>query len=92
MAESAALPDGWEQTLERSDFDSRMDREYTTFNFVHSATGQKVIINDVQEPNGFEGWGYLVHVTGPEFGELDLVEDLSTARTVAREFMEDHPN
>lgn len=92
MAESAALPDGWEQTLERSGFDPRMDREYTTVNFVHAPSGQKVIINDVQEPNGFGGWGYLVHVTGPEFGELDLVEDLSTAQEVAHEFMEDHPN
>lgn len=92
MPELVALPDEWEQTIERSDFDSFMDREYTTVVFVHPSTGQKVIINDVQEPNGFGGWGYLVHVNGPAYGELDLVDDLQTARDVAREFMEDYPN
>jgi hypothetical protein len=92
MPESVVLPSGWEQTLERSHFDSFMEREYTTVVFIHPSTGQKVIINDVQEPNGFEGWGYLVHVTGPEYGELDLVDDLQTAREVAYEFMEKHPN
>lgn len=92
MPESVALSDGWEQTLERSIFDSYMDREYTTVAFVHSPTERKVIINDVQEPNSFGGWGYLVHVTDPEYGELGLVEDLQTAREIAHEFMEEHAN
>ncbi|WP_435065762.1 hypothetical protein [Halobaculum sp. EA56] len=92
MPESVVLPDGWEQTLDRSNFDSFMDREYTTVAFVHSPTGRKVIINDVQEPNSFGGWGYLIHVTDPEYGELGLVEDLQTAREIAHEFMEEHPN
>jgi hypothetical protein len=92
MPESVVLPDGWEQTLDRSNFDSFMDREYTTVTFVHSPTERKVIINDVQEPNGFGGWGYLIHVTDSEYGELGLVEDLQTAREIAHEFMEEHPN
>lgn len=92
MPEPVTLPSGWEQTLERSHFDSFMDREYTTITFVHSPTGRKVIINDVQEPNSFGGWGYLVHVTDPKYGELGLVEDLQTARELAHEFIEEHSN
>lgn len=92
MPESVALPGGWERTLERSDFNSFMDREYTTVVFSHSPTGRRVIINDVQEPNDFGGWGYLVHVTDPEYGVLALVEDLPAARTVAHEFIEEHAN
>lgn len=92
MPELVALPGEWEQRFERSHFDPRMDREYTTVAFVHPPTGQRVIINDVQEPNSFGGWGFLVHVTGPVHGELELVEDLQTAQEVAREFMADHSN
>lgn len=87
MPESVPDTGEWELTIERSARDSFVGREYTTIVFAHSPTGQKVMINDVQEPNNFGGWGYLVHVTGPEYGELALVEDLQTAREVADNFM-----
>jgi hypothetical protein len=92
MPESVELPGDWEQTREQSRYDSFMDREYTTLVFTQSATGQDIIINDVQEPNNFEGWGYLVHVTDPAHGEIALVDDLQTAREVAHDFMNTHPN
>ncbi|MFB6202451.1 MAG: hypothetical protein ABEI98_10635 [Halorhabdus sp.] len=90
MPETVSLPGKWEQRLERTESDSVMDREYTTLSFVHPPTEQTVIINEVQEPNSFGGWGYLVHVPDPQYGELDLVDDLRTARDIALEFMDGH--
>ncbi|MFB6075483.1 MAG: hypothetical protein ABEJ89_10765 [Haloarculaceae archaeon] len=91
MSASEAPPGEWTRTIDRSTFDSFMDREYTTVAFVHSPTGQQVIINEVQEPNDFGGWGYLVHVTDSTDGDLALVEDSRAAREIAREFMDEHP-
>jgi len=88
--EAAAPPGDWKLELEQTESDSFMDREYTKLVFVHPPTGRKVIINDVQEPNSFEGWGFLVHVPDPQYGELDLVDDLRTAREVAFDFMDGH--
>lgn len=90
MPETVELPGGWEQELDRIQFDSFMDREYTTLVFTNSLTEQKLMIHDIQEPNSFEGWGYLVHVTDPKHGKLDIVEDLESAREIAVEFMSGH--
>lgn len=90
MPETVSLPGSWEQTVERTEFDPFMDREYTTVIFEHAPTDRRVIVNEVQEPNSFGGWGFLVHVTDPTYGELGLVEDLDAARGLAEDFMETH--
>ncbi|MFT4922954.1 MAG: hypothetical protein ACI8XM_002174 [Haloarculaceae archaeon] len=90
MPETLALPSGWTQSVDRSTYDRFMDREYTTVIFEHASTNRRVMVNEVQEPNNFGGWGYLVHVTDPTQGELGLVNDLETAVGLAEEFMESH--
>jgi len=87
MPELETPPGEWERSLEQSEFDSFMNREYTKIVFTHSPTERKLMINDVQEPNSFGGWGYLIHVNSPEHGELGLVEDLQTAKEIALDFM-----
>jgi len=88
MPGTVALPSGWAQTVDRTEYDRFMDREYTTVVFEHETTGQRVIVSEVQEPNSFGGWGYLVHVSDPAHGQLGLVEDLDTAVGLAEDFME----
>jgi hypothetical protein len=90
MPETLALPSGWTQTVGRSTYDRFMDREYTTVIFEHASTDRRVTVNEVQEPNSFGGWGYLVHVSDPTHGELGLVDDLETAVGLAEQFMESH--
>lgn len=90
MPETLALPGGWEQTFERAAYDRCMDREYTTLIFEQDSTDREVVVNEVQEPNSFGGWGYLVHVTDPRHGELGIVDDLEAARELAMDFMESH--
>jgi len=90
MAESVPQPAGWNCVTEQTRYDPRMDREYTTVTYEHADTGRKVFINDVQEPNGFGGWGYLVRVDGSDYGELGLVEDVESARELAVEFMDEY--
>lgn len=87
MAQSVSVPTGWEVIVDRREHHQVVDREYTTLVYEHPSSKQRVIVNDVQEPNKFGGWGYLVHAQGGETGELDLVEDIETARDVALEFM-----
>jgi len=67
-----------------------MAREYTTVTYEQEGTGQRVIINDVQEPNNFGGWGFLVRADGSDHGELGLIKDIGFARELAREFMEEY--
>lgn len=90
MSKAVSLPGEWEQQFDRVESDSFVDREYTTPVSVHSATGRRVVVSDVQEPNGFEGWRYLVQVLDPQYGELGLVDDLGTARDVAFDFTDSH--
>jgi hypothetical protein len=65
-----------------------MDREYTKIAYQNSNSPCQVFVSNVQEPNKFGGWGYLVWVRGLGGGELGLVEDLDTARELAMEYME----
>lgn len=67
-----------------------MDRGYTTVPYEHADIGRKVFINDVQEPNSFGGWGYLVRADAFDYGELDLVEDIESTRELAVEFIEEY--
>lgn len=90
MAESTSLPTGWNCVTEQTNYDPLMDREYTTVIYEHTDTGRKVFINDVQEPNSFGGWGYLVRADGSDYGELSLVEDIESARDLAMEFMREY--
>ncbi|WP_128906021.1 hypothetical protein [Halorubrum amylolyticum] len=90
MEELATLPAGWDCVTEHTNYDSIMDREYTTVAYEHADTGRKVFINDVQEPNSFGGWGYLVRADGPKYGELGLVEDIESAKELAMEFMNEY--
>ncbi|WP_367176239.1 hypothetical protein [Haloarcula rubripromontorii] len=90
MAESVSLPAGWNCVTDLTRHDSFMDREYTTVTYEQEGTGQRVIITDVQEPNNFGGWGFLVQSDGSDYGELGLVEDIGSARELAREFMEEY--
>jgi hypothetical protein len=87
MQDSESLPEGWTAVTDRTEHQSFIDREYTTITFEHRETGRRVYVNDVQEPNSFGGWGYLVRADGRDHGELGLVEDLESARELAVEFM-----
>jgi hypothetical protein len=87
MQESESLPAGWTSVTDRTKHQSFIDREYTTITFEHRETGRRVYVNDVQEPNSFGGWGYLVRADGHDHGELGLVGDLESARELALEFM-----
>jgi len=87
MQESEPLPAGWISITDRTKHQSFIDREYTTITFEHRDTGRRVYVNDVQEPNSFGGWGYLVRADGRDHGELGLVEDLESARELAVKFM-----
>jgi len=90
MAESVSLPAGWNCITDQMRYDPFMDREYTTVTYEHEGTGQRVIINDVQEPNSFGGWGFLVRADGSDHGELGLIEDIESARELAVEFMQEY--
>lgn len=88
MAQASSLPDGWQCTRDKTRYHSFMDREYTKIAYENSESGQEILISDVQEPNSFGGWGYLVRVLGPDGGELGLVEDVETARELAIDYMQ----
>jgi hypothetical protein len=87
MQESESLPEDWTAVMDRTEHQSFIDREYTTITYEHRETGRRVYVNDVQEPNSFGGWGYLVRADGRNHGKLGLVEDLESARELALEFM-----
>jgi hypothetical protein len=88
MAQTNTTPNGWECTRDETRFDSRMDREYTKIAYQDSTASREVFVSNVQEPNKFGGWGYLVWVRGKGGGELGLVEDLDSARELAIDYME----
>lgn len=92
MGPPKALPGDWEQSVDNTEFSSVVGRAYTTEVFTHPAVEWRIIVNEVQEPNSFGGWGYLVHVTDTRHGDLGLVDDLETARERAVDFMAAHPN
>lgn len=83
---SESLPDGWQCRFENTTYDGNMDREYTRIHYV-SEDGVSVRISNVQEPNSFGGWGYLVWTDIPGREPLALVEALEAAKEEARSFM-----
>jgi len=87
MAQATPVPDGWQCTRDEARYHSFMDREYTTIAYEDAESNRKILISDVQEPNSFGGWGYLVRVLGPDGGQLGLVEDVETARELALDYM-----
>lgn len=87
MSVTTAIPDVWEIVLEETRFEGHNAREYTRIVYQHESGDQYVRISDVQEPNRFGGWGYLVRATGETADGLGLVEDLETAQDRAGAFM-----
>lgn len=73
--------------FDRTVYDSFVDREYTRIGYRRTDGGQELRIFDVQEPNKFGGWGYLVVARGRVAKDLGLVESLEQARELAKEFM-----
>lgn len=81
-----ALPDGWDKQFEKTAYDSGMNREYTRIAY-ESEDGIIVRISDVQEPNSFDGWGYLVRTDELGSGPLGLVADIDDAKELAETYM-----
>lgn len=86
-ANEVQCPNEWMLDFERTVFDSFMNREYTRLRYIHPSTDQAIRINEVQEPDRFGGWGFLVWIRGSEEGELGLVGDIETAKELAFGFM-----
>lgn len=89
------LPDEWTAASARTEYDELMDREYESRLYEHETGNATVSINEVQEPNEFEGWGYRVigEVDADDSGheeKVGLYEDLDDAREGAREYMRDY--
>ncbi len=87
MSVTTAVPDVWEVTLEATRFEDYHAREYTRVVYEYADGHQAVRISDVQEPNSFVGWRYLVRATGDTDERLGVVEDLETAKERATAFM-----
>lgn len=83
------LPDGWTERFEETTYHDHMDREYTKVAY-ESEDGTTVHVSDVQEPNSFGGWGYLIRTDEPGKGSLGLVESLDEAKEVAYSYMREH--
>lgn len=88
------LPDGWTAASARSEYDELVDREYESRRYAHESGDASVSINEVQEPEEFEGWGYQVvgEVDPVEAGQeetVGLFEDLDAAREAAVAYMAD---
>lgn len=86
------LPEGWTAASERTQYDEVMDREFESRRYGHESGDVSVSINEVQEPEEFEGWGYQVTVEhdsaeDPRTERLGLFEDLAGAREVAIDYM-----
>jgi hypothetical protein len=90
MVETHSLPAGWDCVTETVEYEPFMDREYTTIIYEYGSSDLRVFINDVQEPNSFGGWGYLVHANDITHGDLGLVEDIESATELAIELMEEY--
>lgn len=52
--------------------------------------GVTVRISNVQEPNSFGGWGYLVWTDQLTEGNLGLVETLNDAQEIAETYMREY--
>lgn len=87
MAKSAQPPAGWQFVDENVTYDGFMEREFTTITYANSAGDTMLRIRDVQKPNKFGGWGYLVWTAGTVHRELGLVSDLDEAKEIASEYM-----
>lgn len=83
------IPEGWDLVLENESYDSAMGREYTAIAYA-SQDETMVRIVEVQEPNSFGGWGFLVWVPGTNGEKLGLVDSLDEAQDIAFSFMEEH--
>jgi len=81
-----ATPSGW--TVDRDDttYDEFVEMEFTRLAYTAS-DGTTVRITDVQEPNSFGGWGYLIRTDDPTESDIGLVETLDEAKTIAESFM-----
>jgi len=87
MSVTTAVPDVWETIHETTQFEHHNAREYTRIVYEHETGDQAVRISDVQEPNSFVGWRYLVRATGETTERLGIVEDLDAAKERAQAFM-----
>jgi hypothetical protein len=87
MSVTTAVPDVWEPVHDETRFERHNAREYTRIVYEHESDGQAVRISDVQEPNSFVGWRYLVRATGETTERLGVVGDLETAKERAHAFM-----
>lgn len=85
MAATKTLSDGWKLRNKQQYHDSFLQREYTRI--AYSDGDRTVYINDIQEPNSFEGCRFLVRVLGADNRQLGIVESLSEAEKIAREYM-----
>lgn len=87
MSEPVVFSGEWDREVGRPEFHSFLGRKYTTHVFPHPFTGRNEIINDVQAPTCLEGWSNPISVTEQEHDDLELIEDLRTAETVALDFV-----
>jgi len=85
MAVTKTLPKGWQLRHKQQYRDSFIEREYTRI--AYSDGDRTIYINDIQEPNSFEGWRFLVRVQGSDNRQLGIAENLSEAEKIAREYM-----
>jgi hypothetical protein len=90
MAEAKPQPRGWNLAFESTTYQEFAERQYTRIRYDRSDGEGSVFVHDVQEPNSYGGWGYLVHATGTDGGNLGLVDDLEAAKDLAAEFMTEH--
>lgn len=90
MAEAKPQPTGWNLAFETTAYQQFAERQYTRIRYDRSDGEGSVFVHDVQEPNSFGGWGYLVHASGTDGGTLGLVDDLEEATELAAEFMANH--
>lgn len=86
------LPAGWTASSRRESFDEMMQRAYESVRFEREDDGAVLRIHEVEEPDDFGGWGFLVTVDrNARETELGVFEDLDQARHRAMEYMADHP-
>jgi hypothetical protein len=90
MADEQTIPDGWTLESETTNYQHRMDREYTRITYT-GPDGTTVRINTVQEYGKLDGWGYQVQTDDPSSGTLALTDSLDEAKDVARSYMESAP-
>lgn len=88
MSDKLSLPDGWRLESKETEYDSRMDREYTRIKYVGS-DGTELRIGTVQEYGSLDGWGFHVYTDDPSIGTISLSDSIEDAKASARSHMQD---